>query len=100
MKEYKILEFLKYKFFSEKFFQVKGDHPKKLPLPQMWKYKKTKNQWSAQAMGPNFFLFDRAHLSEENRAGKSLYLFLSQRNTNFNEFFWKNTLKNIQTEKY
>ena len=35
MKEYKILEFLKYKFFSEKFFQVKGDPPKKLPLPQM-----------------------------------------------------------------
>ena len=28
MKEYKILEFLKYKIFSEKIFQVKGDPPK------------------------------------------------------------------------
>ena len=44
MKEYKILEFLKYKIFSEKIFQVKGDPPKITIAANVKAHKKAKIQ--------------------------------------------------------
>ena len=44
MKEYKILEFFKYKIFSEKIFQVKGDPPKITIAANVKAHKKAKIQ--------------------------------------------------------
>ena len=83
MKEYKILEFLKYKFFSEKIFQVKGDPPKITIAANVKAHKKAKIQWSARAIAPKLFFPDRTIPCEEKGVSKFLYLFLSKIYTRF-----------------
>ena len=77
MKEYKILEFLKYKFFSEKIFQVKGDPPKITIAANVKAHKKALIKWSAWAIAPKLFFPDRMIPFEEKGVSKLLYLFLN-----------------------